>query len=290
MINLMISFLFIFSSNSVPLPTDYQFDTVTNKYEYFSDKYVLPKEKDNQNIDSKSYILLNITDKKIVSSKNITKTIYPASMTKLATVYMGLNFLPEENIIVKKGAKDINVNGSIYIPVNTGDKISKQDLLKALLLPSANDAGLAISCEFENYNKLQNLEMKKIGMLQTNFTNPHGLHDDNHYTTLYDLYILLNNLKENEEFLNIESKTNDTIKVNNKNINITTTNLFKQGVYKLPKNVKILAGKTGTTNEAGKCLIIYFSKSNKEYIAGIAGSANSNTLYNDMLKLINGAK
>ena len=113
----------------------------------------------------------------------------------------------------------------------------------------------------------------------THFMNPHGLHDDNHYTTAYDLYLIFNECIKHEDFVNIIQSEAYTayytdVDGNSQEVLFTPTNLYAQGEVDVPENVTIVGGKTGTTDEAGYCLILMEKdSSDNPYISIVMGAS-----------------
>ena len=103
-----------------------------------------------------------------------------------------------DSVTVSYNASHIPVAGAKVCGFEEGDVITMDALLHCLLIYSGNDAGIAIaehmSGSEENFVRIMNSEAKRIGASHTNFVNSHGLHDDNHYTTAYDMYLIFNEL------------------------------------------------------------------------------------------------
>lgn len=161
---------------------------------------------------------------------------------------------------------------------------------------SGNDAATAIA-EYvggseEAFVNMMNRRAQELMANETHFMNPHGLHDDNHYTTAYDLYLIFNECIKHEDFVNIiqsEAYTAHYTDVdgNSQEALFTPTNLYAQGEVDVPENVTIVGGKTGTTDEAGYCLILMEKdSSDNPYISIVMGASEKPVLYEDMTSLI----
>ncbi|MBQ6575650.1 MAG: D-alanyl-D-alanine carboxypeptidase, partial [Lachnospiraceae bacterium] len=165
---------------------------------------------------------------------------------------------------------------------------------------SANDAGVLIaeyiSGSVDGFASVMNEEAKKIGATNTHFTNPHGLTDEEHYTTAYDLYLMFNAAMSFDEFRKIINTTEfkSTYKDregNPKNIEISTTNAYLKGDVRSPDGVNVIGGKTGTTKAAKSCLILLSNGSNDHtYISVILGSEDHESLYRNMTTLLTDIK
>ena len=188
-------------------------------------------------------------------------------------------------------------NGSSSVcGLQAGDTLTLYDLLCGLLLQSGNDAGIAIaehvSGSEEAFVSLMNEEAKKLGATGTNFTNPHGLQDENHYTTAYDLYLMFNAALQDERFVEILEKTTYSASITGGDGTARTqewspTNYYALGEAKAPDGVRVLGGKTGTTDEAGSCLILYSEDiENRPYISIVMGADEKSILYDEMSALL----
>jgi len=128
--------------------------------------------------------------------------------------------------------------------------------------------------------------------VQSNFVNAHGLHDENHYTTLYDLYLIFNQAVKNEKFAEVlKAHTYTANYVNSNNEPVVkewkTTNQYLTGEKEVPENVTVIGGKTGTTNAAGACLVLYSEDANKNpYISVVLKADTREQLYVVMSELL----
>ena len=172
---------------------------------------------------------------------------------------------PEDMITVSAVSAGITESGAQLCGLKTGDNLTLDQALHALLINSANDAGMAIAehvgGSVENFAEMMNKEAAELGATNCHFVNPHGLHDENHYVTAYDLYLIFNEAMKYEKFSEIimmdsYSTTYTDRNGNPKTFDFKTTNLFLQGEYTPPEQITVIGGKTGTTNAAGSCLIL----------------------------------
>ena len=142
---------------------------------------------------------------------------------------------------------------------------------------------------------LMNEKAKFIGATNTHFANPHGLDDVNHYTTAYDMYLIIKEAYSYNVIKEIDEHTSYNYIYYNSGgnpieVDISATNYFLSGGAKLPANYKIKVWKTGTTDGAGNCLTMYLEKEGKEYVM-VASCGESKPLLYDaivtMLCLVN---
>ncbi|MDF2520269.1 MAG: DacC, partial [Clostridia bacterium] len=141
-----------------------------------------------------SAILIDAETGRVLYEKNADVKRYPASTTKVMTGLLAAEYnKPDEKVTASQNVVNIE-RGSSQIYVVPGEVLTMEQLLYALMLESANDAAIAIaeniSGSIEEFAKLMNERAKSIGAVNTNFVNPNGLHNDNHYTTARDLALI----------------------------------------------------------------------------------------------------
>ena len=150
------------------------------------------------------------------------------------------------------------------------------------MLRSGNDAAVAIAegiaGDVESFAVMMNDTARELGATNSNFVTPNGLHDDNHYTTVYDMYLILNAALDNPDFYSIftadKYTANYTSGGSAKTVDWTTTNQYLSGNVKKPSGFTILGGKTGTTGAAGYCLVLLSENENQDKIISIVFNAN----------------
>ena len=208
------------------------------------------------------------------------------------TAYIALKYGNlDDQITVSANATDFNWDESVC-GLQTGDTLTLYDLLCGLMLQSGNDAGTAIaeyiSGSEEDFAELMNEEAASLGATGTHYVNPHGLHDENHYTTAYDLYLIFNAALKNEKFLEIISLDSYSASITGADGTVRTqvwepTNYYSAGLATPPDGVRVVGGKTGTTDEAGNCVVLYdLDSENQPYISVIMGAPDKDSLYIEM--------
>jgi hypothetical protein len=244
---------------------------------------------DKPSFNAKSVIVSS--DEEAIYSKNCFKKMYPASLTKMMTAYVV--FAKEKNLdrTVKIDGESIKISEPLAkkIRLMDGDEVTIRQLLNAALVTSANDAAkalaVAVAGSEEKFAALMNEEAKKIGATHSRFVNSTGLHDTAHYSTLYDLYLIFNELLKNPEFVKIVNQGSYTMKhKNSAGVEVvktmSSTNQYLAGVMKVPDGYTVIGGKTGTTDEAGSCILMSFkSSSDKKYIVGVLKASDALNLY-----------
>lgn len=243
------------------------------------------------------YGLYRVTDNKVLDESGVFDRVYPASTTKLLTALVALKHCNlSEKVTFSYNASHIGVSGAMLCGFKEGDTIALGDLLAAFLISSGNDAGIAIaehiSGSEEAFAVLMNEEAMKLGAVDTHFVNAHGLHNREHYTTAYDVYLVMNELIHYNSFLSIISmptcEVNYTDAAGNEMTKtFESTNLYFVGSFKAPEEIEIVGGKTGSTYAAGCCLVLYF-KDNKgnSYVAEVFHAPTYEILYSKMTELM----
>ena len=169
-----------------------------------------------------------------------------------------------------------------------------KDLLYALMLKSANDAAYVLAehvgGSVDGFSDMMNKKAEEIGCKNSHFVNPNGIHNENHYTTAYDMYLISKYAMENEDFEKIVSTYQYTLPETNKYKNndrvMKNTNIFVNPNSKYyDKDIKGI--KTGTTTQAGNCLITDIKKDDFDVITVILGAETSDSKFTETSKMVN---
>lgn len=246
--------------------------------------------------DATAAALFDVNNANIIYAKNIHERLAPASLTKVLTAVIALEQGNLDDIITVTKDVKITESGATLCGLKEGDTLTLNQALHALLINSANDAANAIAIHLggslEGFAALMNEKAKELGATNSHFMNPHGLSDDNHYTTAYDLYLIFNKAIEYElfrEIIHMErySTVYKDSSGKDKELSFSTTNLFLRNDYKSPDKVTVIGGKTGTTTAAGSCLIILSKDaSGNPYISVILRSKERPLMYEQMIDLL----
>lgn len=234
----------------------------------------------------------DLHNKNVLCSYKAFDKIYPASTTKVLTAYLALKYGSLDDVVtVSAKATDFNWDESTCGLVE-GDQITLYDLICGLLLQSGNDCGVAIaehiSGSVEAFAELMNSEASKLGATGTHFINPHGLHSEEHYTTTYDLYLMFHAAIKNQTFMDIISMKTYTAQLTGADGTTRTeewaaTNYYSNGTVSAPEGIKVFGGKTGTTDQAGNCVILYEEdNAGSPFISVIMGAPDKPSLYEEM--------
>ena len=217
-------------------------------------------------------MLINLDDDSypVVAQKNIDERLYPASLTKIVTAMVTLENVKDVSVKTKmsQAAYDASVGtGAQVAGITVGEELSVDTLLYLTMVHSACDA-CEVLAEFvggtkENFVKMMNDWVKKVGCNDTNFTNPSGLHDDNHYTTARDMSKITLAALKNADFV----KYSTTTEYEYKGYTLPHTNLMLHPGYVTYYYQYAQGIKTGSTEQAEYNVIVKASKDGYNYLA-----------------------
>ena len=239
---------------------------------------------------NESEIVMEKNSKRVLFGKNVSDKMFMASTTKILTAITIIENC-DVNALVTVTPETVGVEGSsIYL--EAGEKLSVKDLLYGLMLRSGNDCAetLAVYCSetISAFAGLMNETAAKIGAKNSNFVNPHGLHDDNHYTTAYDLALISCYALDNPVFREIASAKTAVIP--------HSTRDGKRYLKNKNKMLSRLDGctgiKTGYTKKAGRCLVTSCERDGMELVCvvlncGAMWDVSENLLNDAFLKYHN---
>lgn len=242
--------------------------------------------------------LFDLSAREVLFASNIHKKMYPASITKIMTALVFLENYQGDftDMVTITDCVNIKESGAQLCGYKPGDRVSVEQLLNGLLIYSGNDAANMLAeytaGSVDAFVNMMNEKAVSLGATNTHFVNPHGLNDEEHYTTVYDLYLIFRRVMQYDTFRTIintkkyegqyTAKDGET-----KTVSWKSTNRFLAGDETAPDGVVVIGGKTGTTNAAGNCLIL-LAQNNQgtDYIAAALQEPYKDTLYDDMIKLL----
>lgn len=236
---------------------------------------------DIPDISAESYVLYCADNGNIINSKNEHKKMKPASTTKLMTTLITLEEAAASDKQVKF-TKEMTAEGSsMYLEV--GNVVTLRDLAAGMMMASGNDAANAaavtVAGSSEKFAERMNERASQIGMKDTHFVTPSGLDDENHYSTAYDLALLMSYALENDDFAELTSQKNATVNfVNPADKKTTYANHNKL----LSLYDYCIGGKTGYTMAAGRCLV---SAAKKDGLTLVCVTLNDRNDWNDHISL-----
>ncbi|WP_449241407.1 D-alanyl-D-alanine carboxypeptidase family protein [Desulfoscipio gibsoniae] len=240
-------------------------------------------------------LLMDSDTGQILYKKNVDQRMYPASTTKIMTTLLALeNSSLDDMVTVSKRAVEI---GGSRVGLQPGEQLPLKHLLYILMLSSANDAGIAIAehvgGSVENFADMMNKRARELGARNTNFVNPHGMPDDNHYTTARDLALIGRHAMQNTTFRRIVRTLNYKAE-RKKNMSEELLqqvekleNIYGPVQEDFYNHNKLLGSgyygyngangiKTGYTVDAGQCIVASAKRGNREMIAVVLKSQGAN--------------
>ena len=237
-------------------------------------------------LKAKGIILYDLTDEKIMYSKNTTVRMAPASLTKIMTAILVLEAEDELGTVLEykkyMGDEILNYGYSLSeiaaYEYKDGETMTVKDALHVLMMRSANDTANLLAEHYgegslENFVAMMNKRAEELGCTETNFSNAHGLDDENLYTTPQDMFIIFKHAIGLPGFLEIVGTVDYELSANNvfearkiENVLGILNPKYPQYYYK-----NIVGAKSGYTDAAGKCLLTICKKDNKEYLMVLMG-------------------
>lgn len=238
-------------------------------------------------LSAQSAILIDAEDTSVIYAKNAHKRMGMASTTKIMTALVAVELLPLDRVISIM-PEAVGIEGSsVYLC--RGELLSVEQLLYALMLASANDAATALAIaaagSVEAFSEKMNKKAAELGLSNTNFTNPHGLYNEDHYTTAYDLALISAAALENETIRKIASTKKATVPQG-------VTQECPEGntlryLYNHNKLLSLYDGaiglKTGFTRDSGRCLV---SAAERDGLTLIAVTLNAPDDWNDHTRML----
>lgn len=254
------------------------------------------EEFSDSHVDSEAAAVFGIDDQSVLFQKQAFEQLYPASITKVMTALVVLKHGKLEDTVTVGEESVITEAGASLCNIKPGDTLTMEQLLYGLMLPSGNDAGASIAVHMaesiEGFAGMMNREARALGATDTHFMNPHGLHDENHYTTAYDLYLIFNEAFQYPEFRKIIGTAEYNVSYTDGEGNAKTqtwknSNRYLTGELEAPPELTVLGGKTGTTQAAGYCLIMASEDSEgRDYISVVLKAGSRPNLYDNMTNII----
>lgn len=249
--------------------------------------------------DTTCAALFDLNHKETLFAKDIFDRVYPASLTKIMTALVALENAELDTLLTASSNVYMTDADAQRAGLEEGDTMSLDQALHLLLIHSDNDVAVMIAENIggstENFIQMMNDEAVSLGATKTNFINSNGLTDQNHYTSVYDMYLIFNEAMQFQSFQEIIAMSTYTTVYHdrsgaNKEITVNSTNSYNMDYVKPPTGVTVIGGKTGTTTAAGHNLILYVrDSSGNPYIAVVMKALDNDACYetmNDLLDLI----
>lgn len=232
-------------------------------------------------IFSEAAILITSDNGKILYSKNADEKRYPASTTKILTAILAIEHLSLDDKLTASYEAVMSIpSGYSNAAIQVGETLTVKALLEVFLVHSANEAGFilaeGVSGSISKFANLMNEKAVDIGCKNTHFTNPSGLHDEDHYSTAYDLAQIAKYCMQNETFRTFVCMPSCTI---------DATDMYEERYFKNTNDMlnskseyydkNIIGIKTGYTSQAKNCLISGYKNNDMELISVVLGAPAS---------------
>ena len=274
-----IIYLFVFSLNYYVFADDEILEEKFNVSDFIESSSNIVTE---PTINSRAAIVYDRNSGTILFGKNENEKRKMASTTKIMTAIVVLEN-SNLNDIVTISSKAAGIGGS-RLGLHENDTISVEHLLYGLLLCSGNDSAIAlaehISGSVTDFSTLMNLKCSELGLTCSHFVTPHGLDNDEHYTTAYELAVITNYALNNDIFRKFVSTKSFTVTISNHSKTLSNTNELLgnlSGVYGV---------KTGFTNGANRCLVTSVKRGNLDLICIVLGADTKKDRTKDSIELI----
>lgn len=240
--------------------------------------------------------VFDLTSKEVLYSQNLFQKIYPASTTKILTAYIVIRSCGLDDEVTVSADALKGLQGSSTCGLAEGDVLTVRQLLYGLLLVSGNDAAnvLAEHCSgsIEAFAEEMNQTAVQLGATASHFVNANGLPDEKHYTTAYDMYLIFQAAVGLQDFVDIIQTKSYTASYKNAagetvEKEYGTTNRYLSGAEDAPDGITVIGGKTGTTNAAGYCLVLYAQNQKGDDLVGMVFKAQDrSSLYTLMGQIL----
>ena len=229
----------------------------------------------------KAALVYDIGADSLVFAQDIDVQLYPASLTKVMTCLLTLEMQSDLEAVVtvtEEGLKGQEPDGS-SVQLKVGEQMSVKDLLYCLMVKSGNDAASVLAVQnsgtIEAFVEAMNQKAAELGCTGTHFVNPHGLHHDDHYTTARDMAKITAAAMAYPLFEEIFTTAEYTVPATNLSeprVLQTTNFLIRSNGYPVVLDSRVLGGKTGNTNKAGRCLVSLAEKDGTRLLSVVLGA------------------
>lgn len=246
---------------------------------------------DKPSVISEAAIVMEASTGAILYEKNINEAYYPASITKVLTSLLAIENSSMKEIVdfSRSAVFDVDLDSS-RIGIDVGEQLTMEQSIYGILLKSANEVSHAvaehISGDVDTFAKLMNERAKELGATNSNFVNPHGLPDENHYTTAHDMALIARAAIQNDTFRKVVSTRSYTIPPTNKQVESRPL----ANSHRFAKNSNYyeggIGGKTGYTTKALFTLVSFAERDGMTLITVIMRCDTSDNQYIDTTKLL----
>lgn len=243
-------------------------------------------------ISARAAVLIDADTGVVIYEKNPHEKLYPASITKIMTAYLACQYGKFDDTLTASHNAVFGIGpGSSIIGIDEGEQISFLDGLYGIMMESANEVCMMVAEHIdgtvEKFVERMNKQAQEWGCKDTHFNNPHGFHDENHYTTAYDMGIITYNAIKNKDFAKIWGTVDHTIPATNKNV---ARNLHNKDKMLKPTSdyyyEYAIGGKTGFHDEAKNTLVTCAEKDGVKLISVVMKDSGYEKTYEDSKKIL----
>lgn len=242
-------------------------------------------------LESEAALLMDVDSGTVVFEKDMSKQLYPASITKIMTALLALEGIETgkvnltDRVTISESAA--NMGGS-QIFLSAGDEVSLEDLIISMLVASANDAAYAVAEHLDGsmsvFVERMNERARELGMNNTSFKNSHGLHDEEHYTTAFEVSIVARELLR---FPQVHEWSSIWMNENFLQGQIRAGEVFLSNTNRMIRYYKGCDGlKTGFTSEAGSSIVATAKREGTRFLAVVLAAPSSKVRYNEAKALL----
>ena len=242
-------------------------------------------------VNGQAYCVMDADTGEVIISKNMDARMYPASITKIMTALIAFEQCKnlDDEITFSETALDISsISSTLHPAAKVGETMSFMDVMYGLMLSSGNECANALAeytyGDIGIFVEKMNERAQQIGAVNTHFTNPHGLHDENHYTTAKDMDLIFREALKNKDFVKVASTPTYNIPETNKEDSRYCEAGHRMVLGTIPCE-GIIAGKSGRTREAGRTLMTAVERNGRTLVIALL-KTNDNNLYGDTQVLI----
>ena len=267
--------------------------------ETIPESYYLPIESNNVEgwpkgdaIEADAAVVMDASTGTFLYSKNMTAKEYPASITKIMTTLLALEHGNLDDVITFSENAVYSIEpGSTHLGIKAGEQLTLRQALYGIMLASANEIsnGVAehIAGSVENFAQMMNDKAAELGCVNTHFVNPHGLHDENHYTCARDMALIMQAALKNKMFCKII----DTVEYSYPKTNITDEERYFMNHHKMLYEdgycyTGCLGGKTGFTDDALNTLVTYVKRGKDKLISVILRTNGAEKAYQESKQIL----
>ena len=290
---------------TMPVPTEAAAEILPEESEPIRSQAVQSQQENTpgREVSAKKYFAYDIRRDTYVAMKGQgDEKLYPASITKLLTAYVVLQYMDPEEIVTVGNAMELVQPDSSVAGLQVGDQLTVEQLIAGMMLPSGNDAAQVVAVATGRklaesnisyteavglFVEEMNRQAERLGMVNSHFANPDGFHHDNHYTTMDDLVVLCKAVMADPVILRYTSSTAESVDVGGRTLEWENTNLLmdSQEVVYQPNAMGM---KTGYTDMAGNCLMSAFFREDRIILIGVFGTpAFTEDRYLDTIAIYN---